>query len=135
MTIAEKIAFLENQCFSDPWSLKSIETQLSSEQTICIVREEDGNAAGFVLGTEVCGEAELYRIAVLNEHRRKGIGEQLMNEFLSECRKRNAEKVFLEVRSRNLPAITLYKKSDFEEISVRKHYYDDDDAVIFAKNL
>lgn len=135
MTIAEKIAFIESQCFSDSWSLKSVEAQLSSEQTICFVREEDGDVMGFVLGTEVCGEAELYRIAVLNEHRRKGVGEQLMSEFLSECNRRNAEKVFLEVRSRNAPAIALYKKSGFEEISVRKHYYNDDDAVIFAKNL
>lgn len=135
MTIAEKIAFIENRCFSDPWSVKSIETQLSSAQTICIIVEENSTVMGFALGTEVCGEAELYRIAVLDEHRRKGIGERLMNEFLSECQKRKAEKVFLEVRSRNLPAITLYKKSGFEEISVRKHYYNDDDAVIFAKNL
>lgn len=135
MTVAEKIAFIESECFSDPWSVKAVEGQLLSKQNISILREEEGKAVGFALGTEVCGEAELYRIAVLNEYRRKGIGEELMSAFINECKNRSAEKIFLEVRSRNIAAITLYKKFGFEEISVRKHYYDDDDAVIFAKNL
>lgn len=135
MTDSEKICFLEKQCFSDPWSLNSIETQLSGKQAVWIIHEEKGKPVGYALGTIVCGEAELYRIAVVKEYRRNGLGERLMNSFLEECKKRDSEKVFLEVRSRNAPAIALYEKSGFQQISVRKHYYDDDDAVIFAKNL
>lgn len=135
MTIAEKIHILEKDCFSDPWSITSVENQLSSEQTIFAICEENGETAGFVLGTEVCGEAELYRIAVSEKFRRRGLGERLMADFLEQCRKRGAQKVFLEVRSRNLPAISLYEKAGFERIAVRKGYYGDDDAVIFAKNM
>lgn len=135
MTNAEKIHALEKECFSDPWSITSIENQLSSEQTIFIIYEENGEAAGFVLGTQVCGEAELYRIAVSGKFRRRGLGERLLADFLEQCRKRGAEKVFLEVRSRNFPAISLYEKAGFEKIAVRKGYYGDDDAVIFAENM
>lgn len=135
MTNAEKIHLLEKECFSDPWSITSIENQLSSEQTIFIICEENGETAGFVLGTEVCGEAELYRIAVSDKFRRRGIGERLLADFLEQCRKRGTQKVFLEVRSRNFPAISLYEKAGFEKIAVRKGYYGDDDAVIFAENM
>lgn len=135
MTDAEKLYILEKQCFPDPWSLTSLENQLASSQTVCVIREEAGGPAGYVIGTVVCGEAELYRIAVLERFRRRGIGEGLMAEFLSQCRTRCAEKVFLEVRSRNFSAISLYEKTGFERISLRKGYYGDDDAVIFAKNM
>ncbi len=135
MTDAEKLSMLEKECFSDPWSLTSLENQLASPQTVYIIHEEEGGPAGYVLGTVVCGEAELYRIAVLDRFRRRGIGDRLMAEFLKECLTRSTEKVFLEVRSRNFSAISLYEKTGFERISVRKGYYGDDDAVIFAKIL
>ncbi len=135
MTEAEKIYILEKECFSDAWSLTSLEAQLSSEQAVWLIYEEDNKPVGYALGTEVCGEAELYRIAVLSSHRRKGLGELIINSFLEKCCERKAEKVFLEVRSKNIPAISLYKKSGFEEISVRKGYYGDDDAIIFVKNM
>lgn len=135
MTNAEKIHYLEAECFSDPWSVSSLETQLSSGQSVWLVQEEEGKPVGYALGTEICGEAELYRIAVLSSHRRRGLGEKLLSEFLEQCRSRKAEKVFLEVRSRNSPAIALYEKAGFERISIRKGYYGDDDAVIFVKKL
>ncbi len=131
MTNAEKIYSLEAECFSDPWSITSVENQLSSENTVWLILEEEGQTAGYALGSEVCGEAELYRIAVSERFRRKGYGERLLGDFISECSKRKAEKIFLEVRSRNVPAIALYKKAGFKEIAVRKGYYGDDDAVIF----
>lgn len=135
MTDAEKLSMLEKECFSDPWSLTSLKNQLASPQTVYIISEEEGEPVGYVLGSVVCGEAELYRIAVLDRFRRRGIGDRLMAEFLKECLARNTEKVFLEVRSRNFSAISLYEKTGFERISVRKGYYGDDDAVIFAKIL
>ena len=45
-------------------------------------------------------------------------------------------KIFLEVNQKNLNAIKLYKKNDFEEISVRKNYYGlNEDALIMVKSL
>ena len=135
MTEAEKIHSLENECFSDPWSLTAVENQLKSESCIFIITEENDVPCGYALGSIICGEAELYRIAVSPCFRKKGMGERLLSDFIGQCRKREGEKIFLEVRSRNIPAISLYKKAGFEEIFVRKRYYGDDDAVIFAKIL
>ncbi len=135
MTDSEKIYLLEKECFSDAWSLSSLETQLSGSNAIWVIYEENNIPVGYALGTEVCGEAELYRIAVLSEYRRKGIADKLMMDFLEKCNERGGEKVFLEVRSLNAPAIALYEKYGFERISVRKGYYGDDDAVIFTKKL
>ena len=135
MTQAEKIYTLETACFSDPWSITAVENQLNSENSVWLIIEEKNVPCGYALGSIVCGEAELYRIAVSPDFRRKGLGEAILSDFIEKCRQLDGEKIFLEVRSRNIPAISLYKKAGFEEISVRKGYYGDDDAVIFAKIL
>ncbi len=135
MTDAEKIHCLETACFSDPWSLSAVENQLKSGSSVWLITEEDDIPCGYALGSIICGEAELYRIAVSGDYRRKGLGEKLLSGFIEKCRTMGGEKIFLEVRSRNTPAISLYRKAGFEEISVRKGYYGDDDAVIFAKIL
>lgn len=135
MTEVEKIHTLEVSCFSDHWSITAVENQLKSGNSLWLTVCENDIPAGYVLGSMVCGEAELYRIAVSEKFRRQGLGERLLASFIEKCREKGGEKIFLEVRSRNTPAISLYKKAGFEEISVRKGYYGDDDAVIFAKIL
>lgn len=75
MNRAEKIAVLEQKCFSDPWSVSSLRAQTESPNGIYFLEEREGEPCGYVLGTEICGEAELYRIAVCGEYRRLGIGE------------------------------------------------------------
>lgn len=135
MTEAEIIHNLEKRCFSDPWSLNSVANQLESGSAIWAIISEADTPVGYVLGNVICGEAELYRIAVAESCRKKGYGDRLMTDFLCKCSEAKAEKVFLEVRSQNHAAISLYEKHGFERISVRKNYYGDDDAVIFAKNM
>ena len=51
-------------------------------------------------------------------------------------RGRGLETTFLEVRSKNAPALALYRAYGFEEVGVRKGYYKnpDDDAIIMLLN-
>ena len=44
-------------------------------------------------------------------------------------------RLFLEVRSRNVPAIKLYTAYGFKEIGIRKNYYKDpqDDAIVMLR--
>lgn len=129
--IAETLFELEKACFTDGWTLSALEYQADSENSVIVLKKLNEKPVGYALGTVVCGEAELYRIGVLSELRGQGLGAQTLDEFLRECKKRGAEKFFLEVRSRNTPAVALYKRAGFVQIAVRKGYYGDDDALIF----
>ena len=64
MTEVEKIYTLEVSCFSDPWSITAVENQLKSENSLWLTECENDIPTGYALGSMVCGEAELYRIAV-----------------------------------------------------------------------
>ena len=131
MEIYEKIYELEKACFDEPWTKESIINQLNSGNSACVLFEENGATVGYAFGTVIIDEGELYRIAVSPEKRGQGYGERLLLDFIGKCREKGAIKLFLEVRSKNVPARRLYEKTGFKEISVRKGYYGDDDAVIF----
>lgn len=66
------------------------------------------------------------------EHRREGVGEELLN-YISSL---GQIPIMLEVRENNTGAIEFYKKNGFEQIATRKNYYTDtgEAAYIMVKN-
>jgi ribosomal-protein-alanine N-acetyltransferase len=75
-------------------------------------------------------------VAVLPEHRRKGIGEALVTQAMEGMRKYNAKQCFLEVRVTNQEAISLYKKLGFEVTrTIHGYYADGEDAFVMTVKL
>ena len=135
MSDNEFIAYAESVCFERGWSIGDIAAVTGDENGICCVEHDESGGIGYALGRCSFDEAELYRIAVLPEKRRLHAGVRLMERFIVKCREKGVEKIFLEVRSSNVPAIKLYEQSGFERISVRKRYYGDEDALIYLLTL
>ena len=90
--------------------------------------------AGYIVARETAGELHINNVAVRAEYRRRGIGSALLNRVLDEARRRKANAAFLEVRSANLAAQTLYEKSGFKAIARRADYYSEprEDAVVMT---
>ena len=132
----EMISRLERQCFpGNCWSEKAVEETLGRSDVLYgMDYGKDKAPAGYFIGAAGGGEAELYRIAVLPEYRRRGLGRHLMEAFLDSCPK-NTDRIFLEVRSRNTAAMELYRKYGFKVIYVRKGYYGDDDGVVMEAKI
>jgi len=86
--------------------------------------------AGFIEFVQVGDFADIYDVEVRAELRMQGHGSQLMALFLAEMRRRDVAVVTLEVRIDNLPAIRLYEKFGFEQVSIRKGYYDGVDGLL-----
>jgi ribosomal-protein-alanine N-acetyltransferase len=128
MILTEKTIFeLEKKCFSEPWSMEMIKAQLNSANSTTLIKTVNGVPVGYATGLKLEEESELYRIAVLPEHRGEGIAKELLTRFIEKC----GSDIFLEVRSQSKAAIALYKSAGFGEIAVRKNYYGDDDALIY----
>ena len=128
-----KIAALEAESFTDPWSEKDIFSIVCSEGGICFTAlEDDGVLVAYVFGRLIAPEGEIYRIAVRADRRQRGVGYRLLSYALKTERGRGLETTFLEVRSRNTAAISLYRAHGFEEVGRRTGYYQNpaDDAII-----
>ena len=128
----EQVAELETICFSDPWSLRSVTSELTNPLSLWIVAEEDGLVAGYVGSQSVMGEADMMNLAVRPAYRRTGIGTELVQQLVQQLKLRDVYCLTLEVRASNLQAIELYKKLGFSQIGCRPNYYRNpkEDALI-----
>lgn len=135
MSKIDEIYYAEKYCFAEPWTLAMLESELENPLSVIETACRDGKTVGYALGRVVADEAELLKICVLGDYRRQGIAEKLLSELLTKMREKGAAACYLEVRSRNLPAISLYKRLGFAEIGLRRNYYRDDDAVLMKIEL
>lgn len=133
---ATAIAEMEAKIFGDPWSQRDIFSYVCSETGMCYVALSDGEVVGYIIGRKIIPEGEIYRIAVREDKRERGIGYRLLSYALKTEGGLGVETVFLEVRSRNAAARALYLSYGFKEMGIRKNYYQNppDDAVIMIKN-
>ena len=67
-------------------------------------------------------EFEIHTIGVDPEHQRKGLGRVLMDQMMHVADSHDGP-VFLEVRTDNVPAISMYEDFGFQTLAVRKNYY------------
>ncbi len=130
-----QLSELERLCFSDSWTEKMLSETLNNPLTVFAAERRGEILAGYAAGRVAADEGELFRIAVHPDFRRLHIAESLLEDIHEQMRGRGAVKCFLEVRSRNAPAIALYEKQGYRKIALRKNYYSDDDAVIYELKL
>lgn len=131
------VAEMERQCFSDPWSEKSVASELDNPLSLWLIAEVDGVVAGYVGSQTVLDSADMMNLAVSPSFRRQGIGERLVNCLTEELKEKGVKTLLLEVRISNEPARELYQKLGFEIVGKRPRYYEKprEDAVILRKEL
>jgi len=125
------LADAETRIFSDAWSEAALTSHLSlSTSRALLAIGEGGEVLGYLLGSVIAPEGEVYRIATLPEHRRRGVGNALLSAFLKET-----DECFLEVRASNVSARGLYEAHGFSLIATRKGYYKNptEDALIYKR--
>jgi len=138
------IAALEAANFSAPWDEASIRSELDNPLALWLVAEgtsqdgaEDAGVLGYV-GSQSCFEdADILNVCVAPAARRQGVAEALMRELEQQLLPKGVEKITLEVRASNEPAIRLYEKLGYAQVGVRKGYYEKprEDALILRKEL
>ncbi|HEY1309654.1 MAG TPA: GNAT family N-acetyltransferase [Pseudolabrys sp.] len=120
---AAAIAALHGVSFARGWTEQEVEGLLIDRHVIAH-RAMNGSAmAGFILSRLVEDEAEILSVAVSKARRARGLARTLLNLHLRRLAGLGARSVFLEVDEHNAPAIALYSRAEFHEISRRPNYY------------
>ena len=133
----DTIAEMEKRCFpQDAWTKGMLSELLDSPYEWAVLAEEGGQVCGYACLFTLFETADLMNIAVDEPFRGRGIACRLIEALHKNAKELGAERVMLEVRVSNAPAIALYKKYGYEKIAVRKNYYGNgEDADIMQKML
>jgi len=122
-----RILEIETEAYGVPWSLASMQALIGQNGIRFLVAESPG-AEGGILGYAVlrsaADEGELANLAVAPEARGKGIGGSLLDHLIRAAWASRIAAIFLEVRSSNEPALSLYRSRGFRQVGVREQYYD-----------
>ena len=132
----KEIFSLENECFENFWSFKTISDTFLQDNFIGFVAVEDGKIIGFIATVWCVDECEIELIAVKKEYRNRLIATSLLNTAIKKFKEMKIIKLFLEVRRSNEVAQSFYEKQGFTYVGVRKNYYNNqEDALIMTKLL
>jgi ribosomal-protein-alanine N-acetyltransferase len=136
---------LEHALFpDDPWSEEMFTEEVAQPpgSRLYIVAEaadSPGVAAGYAGMMFVSGgvQADVLTIAVAEDYWGRGVGSALLAALIQAARDRGCTEVFLEVRKDNPRARGLYLRRGFEEIGIRRGYYQPSgvDAIVMRKDL
>ena len=130
-----QVAQLEKICFADPWSEKSIKSELNNIWAYWVVALWEDTVIGYIGSQSSYDESDVMNVAVHPDFRRRGVAESLIETLIKELKNRGSKALMLEVRASNDPAIALYQKLGFAQVGCRKNYYRNpkEDALILRK--
>ena len=123
--------------FDNFWSFDVLEEELECKNSYVIVaKNSENNIVGFAGLKVILDEADIMNIVVKKTFRHNGIGSILLENLISYSKNLNLKSVTLEVNENNLSAIHLYDKFSFDNLGIRKKYYNgESDAIIMSKQL
>lgn len=125
---AARCAELEKLLFpgENPWPENVFMVEFAHPHTFYagVFDEEQllGYAGMAMLGPRDDPEFEIHTIGVDPAHQRRGIATLLMDNLMHVVDQFDAQ-VFLEVRTDNEPAITMYERYGFSNQGIRRNYY------------
>ncbi len=80
--------------------------------------------------------AQIINFYIIEDYRRKGLGEKLLNYGIDFLKQKKVNIITLEVRVSNKIAQNLYSKEGFSICAIRKNYYSDgEDAFLLVRNF
>ncbi|WP_229510921.1 MULTISPECIES: ribosomal protein S18-alanine N-acetyltransferase [unclassified Massilia] len=119
----DEVHALECSVFPHPWSRANFSDSVKAGYDAWLLRDAEGQLAGYFLLMYALDEAHLLDVAVAGTRHGTGLGRYLLDTLCARAREMGAESVLLEVRPSNARALAVYKRFGFAEIGRRKGYY------------
>lgn len=134
----DAIMELETELFeNDAWSATMMARDIADPSCYYLVAfppDEPHRIEAYagLLAPKGASQGDIQTIGVAESARGRGLGRTLMHALIGEAHKRGAREIFLEVRADNPTAQRLYLRLGFEELGVRRGYYQPDnvDAIV-----
>ncbi len=119
----DRVADLEQRCFSDPWSRDALADSLEDPCATMLVALYDDVVCGYLCLILTDENGYIPRVCVLPAYRRRGVGTALMDAAEAAAIEFGCTDLTLEVRESNSAAIGLYESLGFASLGKRPGFY------------
>lgn len=143
MSVADlgEVLAIENAAHLNPWTEKGFVDCLdaAAKGYACQVVLNETQLVGYAVLSAAADESHLLNIAIDPQFQGLGLGRRWLHWVIAWGVRQNAQGMFLEVRSGNLVALSLYESVGFSRIGLRRDYYPSllgrEDAVVMGLDL
>src|SRR5579864_8165575 len=129
---------VERASYQFPWS-EGIFRDCLRVGYVCRVVTLTDSIIGYGVMSVGAGEAHVLNLCIGASHRCQGIGRRLLGYLIERGTAAGMSEAFLEVRPSNTAAIRLYQSLGFEQVGMRRGYYQApggrEDAAVFKRVL
>ncbi len=119
--VAEVVA-IERAAYQFPWS-EGIFRDCLRVGYLCRVVTVDRQVLAYGVMSFGAGEAHILNLCVSEGYRCRGVGKRLLGALMERAAAAAMAEAFLEVRPSNTAAIRLYLALGFEQVGMRRGYY------------
>jgi [ribosomal protein S18]-alanine N-acetyltransferase len=132
------VVAIERAAYQFPWS-EGIFRDCLRVGYVCRVMTANRQVMAYGVMSFGAGEAHILNLCVGEEFRCRGVGRRLLESLLERATLAGMNEAFLEVRPSNTSAIRLYLALGFEQVGMRRGYYQAvggrEDAAVFRRVL
>lgn len=132
-----RLAEIEAESFSMPWSEKDFRDLLSHPYCVYVVALADGEVIGCSGFTNSFGVANIDNVVVAPGFRGRGAAQAMLRELIARGEAAQVEAYTLEVRVSNAAAIHVYEKLGFVSEGIRPGFYErpvEDANIMWKRN-
>lgn len=113
-----------------------LQNDIESSISMYYVAKIEQQIVGFIAAIYLTDHIDIEAIVVDKDYVRQHIASELLDYIIVLAKSYKVQKLFIEVRVSNIPAIFLYEKYNFKQISLRKKYYQNkEDAYVYELNI
>src|SRR6187455_2102270 len=116
---------IEEDSYDHPWSEEDFLRCLRQRNCIGMVAELGEKVVGFMIYELHKSKLHVLNFAVSPEHRRRGIGAQMIQKLVTKLSSHRRTAITLEVRETNLAAQLFFRGAGFKAVRVMREFFDD----------
>jgi ribosomal-protein-alanine N-acetyltransferase len=116
------VVAIERASYQFPWS-EGIFRDCLRVGYVCRVACVGDEVVGYGVMSVGAGEAHILNLCVNGHFRCRGVGRRMLDYLVERARAAGMGEAFLEVRPSNTAAIRLYQSIGFEQVGIRRGYY------------
>lgn len=135
-----RLCEIEIKCFeTEAFTKQQIAYLLTDSNSMILVSRVKGEIVGFIIGKTYMDKkpatGQILTIDVSPKHRRKGIGQRLLQEIEKTFKDKGVKICYLEVQENNFVALSLYQKLGYKKVGRLENYYGNAHGIRLRKAL